>query len=186
MMCETLDDLVHSAVATAGEDEVGAVADCFYGLGTCGSGAVGCDDLYLDAMAEKRVRGALEHAHARAAAATGVRVEDEGRASHALRLLRIARACVVRTSWTGGGVVGAAAAAGPPDAREEEERRRWAGPATMAGAAGDRVSGFGSSCVRYSVLMVLVIFIMTRARSFMGFASDAKLGRPVAGSLAWQ
>ena len=36
------------------------------------------------------------------------------------------------------------------------------------------------------MLIVLVIFIMTRARSFIGFASDAKLGRPVAESLAWQ
>ena len=48
-------------------------------------------------------------------------------------------------------------------------------------------SGLGSvSCVRKSVLMEAVIFIMTRARSFMVLASEAKLLRPVAGSLAWQ
>ena len=42
------------------------------------------------------------------------------------------------------------------------------------------------SWVRKSALMEAVIFIMTRARSFMGLASEAKLLRPVAGSLAWQ
>ena len=58
---------------------------------------------------------------------------------------------------------------------------RWQVPQVTA------CSGLGSaSWVRYSVSMEWVIFIMTRARSLMGLASEAKLRRPVVSSLAWQ
>ncbi len=64
MMCEPLDDLVQCAIAAAGEDEVGAVADRIGSLRAGRPGAMGCDDLYLDAVAEKDVCGALDHAEA--------------------------------------------------------------------------------------------------------------------------
>ena len=117
MMCEALDDLVQCAITAAGEDEVGARGDCIGGLCTSRSRAMSCDDLNLDAMAEQHVRGALEHAYAGAAAASGVRVEDEGRASHALRLLLLEEPALVETSWTGGGVVWSCSGGGPPGAR---------------------------------------------------------------------
>jgi hypothetical protein len=53
---------VECAIATACEDEVGAMADCIRSLRTGGSGAMGCDDLCLDAAAEKHVCGTLEQA----------------------------------------------------------------------------------------------------------------------------
>ena len=54
MMCESLNDLVQCAVAAAGEDELRAVADCIGSLRAGGSGAVGCDDLGLDAVADEQ------------------------------------------------------------------------------------------------------------------------------------
>src|SRR6185437_5378572 len=98
MMCESLNDLVQCAVAAAGEDELRAVADCIGSLRAGGSGAAGCDDLNLNAMADERARGMLEWGAARVATAPGVRIEDEGRTRHALSLLGVAAedACLRR------------------------------------------------------------------------------------------
>jgi hypothetical protein len=64
MMCEALNDLMECAIAAAGEDEVGAVADCIGSLRAGGSGTVGCHDFDLDAAAEKHVRGGFERCEA--------------------------------------------------------------------------------------------------------------------------
>src|ERR1700755_2520954 len=94
MMREPLDDLVQRAVASAREDKVSAMADGIGRLCTGRSWAVGCDDLRLDAAIEKHLRGARERAEAGAAGASGVRVEDESRARHALKVMR--RDCATR------------------------------------------------------------------------------------------
>src|SRR6201999_1706699 len=133
MKREPLDDLVKGAAASAGEDKVSAMADRIGRLCTGRSWAVGCDDLRLDAAIEKHVRGMLERAEARAAGASGVRVEDEGRARHALQVMRRDSATRLIGRWRRGRRGGRSRAV---LMRSRNENRR-PGHATMAGAAGD-------------------------------------------------
>lgn len=81
-----MNDLMECAISAACKYEIGSLGGSICSLRTRGAAALSCNDFNLKTVTEKYVRGTFEHAETWAAAASGVWVEDEDRARHALRL----------------------------------------------------------------------------------------------------